>query len=93
MKFQFDANDLRPLVELVVAETIERLEVERAKLNGQLGYPEPQAAALLGLAPHQLRDARLRGEVRATRIGKRMVYPRGELLKLLGEDRQRQVGK
>ena len=33
-------------------------------LGDRLGYPEAEAAALLGIERHVLRDCRLRGEIR-----------------------------
>lgn len=84
MNLSFDPQDLRPLVEQVVTETIERLEAARAMVGDRLAYDEPEAAALIGVRRHVLRDARLRGEVIASRIGKRTVYTREELLRFLG---------
>lgn len=89
MKLQLDADDLRPLVRLVVQEVLAEVEADHAKLDGGLGYSEPEAAALLGIQRHALRDCRLRGEVRASKIGKRIVYPREALLSLLANN---QVG-
>ena len=83
MKFEFDDSDLRRLAGPIVSETLERLEATRAKVNGQLAFNEAEAAALIGLQRHQLRDARLRGEVRGSKVGKRILYSRCELLKLL----------
>ncbi len=84
MKFSFDADDLRPLVQAVVNETIERLQSAQTSMNGRLAYTEPQAAALFGIAPHVLRDCRLRGEISATKAGKRLLYSRDELLRFIG---------
>ena len=83
MKITFDEAEMGPLIERVVAETVQRIEAQRAKFADRLAYPEPEAAALLGVKPHVLRDARLRGEVRAARLGKRLLYAREELLKFL----------
>jgi hypothetical protein len=87
MKFQLDPEDLRPLVEIVVTETIKQLEAERAKLDGQLAFTEAKAAALIGVAPHVLGDARRRGEVSGSKCGKRVVYTREELLVFLRRNR------
>ena len=75
-----DDHALRRLIEATVEVTVERIEADRARLKSRLAYTEPEAAALLGVRPHVLRDARLRGEITATRIGKRVAYERGELL-------------
>ena len=84
MKIIFDHSDLRPFIQEVVDMAIERIDLAQAKLpTDRLAYAEPEAAALIGVAPHSLRDARLRGEVNASRCGKRTVYQRTELLKYL----------
>ena len=87
MKIEFDSADLVPLIQQVVAETIDRLEADRAKVDGRLAYREPEAAALVGVQPHTLRDARLRGEVRGSKVGRYIVYLRDELLEFLRRNR------
>ena len=83
MKITFEDTDLRPLIEREVAETVERLEDERAKLGNRLGYPEAEAAALLGVARHTLRDCRLRGEIEGRLVGKKIIYFRDELIRFM----------
>ena len=83
MKCQFDAEDLAPLVRLVVNETIKQLRDDEAKLGNQIAYPESIAASLIGVERHALRDARLRGEIAGSRVGKRILYEREELLAFL----------
>lgn len=82
-----DSNDLRPLIAIVVAETFAQLEIGRQKLGGRIAYTEPEAAAMLGIQRHALRDARLRGEVQASRVGKRVIYSHAQLLNLLEQNR------
>ena len=62
------------LLKRVVADAI----AEATTLN-RLAYSEPEAASLLGCRPHVLRDARLRGEIRSTKVGKRIGYTRQQL--------------
>jgi hypothetical protein len=81
MQLQIDADDLRPLVQQVVREVLVQVREDEAKANGRLAYREAEAAALLGIERHRLRDARLRGELHARRCGKVLLYPRSELLK------------
>ena len=88
LKIQFDQDDLRPLVHLAVAEALDRMEEERAKLNGRLALTEPEAAALLGVKPYVLRDCRRRGELQGAKIGSKIVYARPDLLAFL--DRQKE---
>jgi hypothetical protein len=56
INLQLDAAVLEPIIRKVVAETITQMEAERAKLGDRLAYSEPEAARLLGLREHQLRD-------------------------------------
>ena len=62
--------------------------MDRAKLGDKLCYSEADAARLLGLREHQLRDARLAGKVRCSQItGRRIRYTREDLLRYLAENR------
>ncbi len=88
LKIEFDQAALRPLVQLAVAEALDRLEDERAKLNGRLALTEPEAAALLGVKPYVLRDCRRRGEIEGAKVGSKIVYTRADLLTFL--DRQKE---
>ena len=88
LKIEFDRDTLRPLVNLAVAEALDRLEDERAKLNGRLAFTEPEAAALLGVKSYVLRDCRRRGEIEGAKVGSKIVYTRADLLAFL--DRQKE---
>lgn len=88
MKVQFDQEDLRPLVRMVVAEALDRMEEERAKLIGRLAFTEPDAAVLLGVKPHVLRDCRRRGELQGARVGSKIVYTRADLLDFLERQKE-----
>jgi hypothetical protein len=76
---------LRPLIAEVVAQALARLEADRQQLSTErLAYSEAEAAALLGLAAHQLRDERLRGRILASvGPGRRILYTRDSLLTYL----------
>lgn len=87
MNITFNPTDLQPLVEQVVTEVLRQREADEAKFGNRLAYPEPEAAALIGVAPHVLRDARRRGEIHARLCGKRYLYPRAELLRYLSDTR------
>jgi hypothetical protein len=83
-----DAELLRPLIAEVVAQTLAALDADRAKLGDRLAYSEAEAARLLGLAQHQLRDERLRGRIAASKIvGGRVAYQREDLQRYLLERR------
>lgn len=80
-----DLSDLRPLIVTIVRETIASIEAERARLDGRLGYTEPESAALLGVPPHVLRDCRLRGEISARKVGAKYIYHRAALSEFLAK--------
>ena len=75
----------KPFVAQIVEETLAQREADEAKLGDRLAYPEPEAAGLLGIQQHVLRDCRRRGEIEAKLCGKRYLYPRSELLRYLSD--------
>jgi hypothetical protein len=80
-----DIADLQPVIAAAVRATLEQIHAEDATLDGErIGYPEAEAAALIGVRSHVLRDARLRGEINGRLVGKKIVYARSELLRFLG---------
>jgi hypothetical protein len=84
-----DPAALRPLITEVVRETLAAVEAARAALpEGRLAYSEAEAARLLGMLPHQLRDERLEGKIRASKVrGRRVRYQREDLLGYLARRR------
>jgi Helix-turn-helix domain len=84
LALQLNADALKPLVELVVAEALAQLDAARAALDGKMAYPEAEAAALLSLQPHQLRDERRRGRIAASiGPGRKVLYRREDLVAYL----------
>jgi hypothetical protein len=80
MELRLDGDALKPLIAEVVRETLAALEADRARLGDRLAYSEAEAAALLGLHAHQLRDLRLSGKLAASKIvGARVAYTRQDL--------------
>ena len=89
MNLQLTETELRPLIEMVTRQVIDQVAADGATLGAdRLAYSEPESAALLGARPHVLRDARLRGEIVATKVGGRIAYERAELLEYLTRQRQ-----
>jgi excisionase family DNA binding protein len=78
-----DLHDLRPVVAEIVRAVLSEVEVKGRQFDGKLGYSEAEAATLLGVKRHTLRDARLRGEIFARRLGKEYRYGRDTLLEFL----------
>lgn len=81
MDVHFDRHDLRAIVRETVGQVLAEIEARRPDLDGRLVYSEPEAADLLGLKHHQLRDLRLAGKIEHCRVvGKRIRYSREQLL-------------
>jgi hypothetical protein len=79
-----EPSALTPLIRAVVQETLASMESIRQRVDDRLCYAEPEAAALLGLQPHQLRDERRRGRIKASQIvGRRVRYLKQDLLDYL----------
>ncbi len=83
MHLSLDETDLQPLIETIVDAAVTRLAGEQRTLGDKLAFSEAEAAALLSVRPHVLRDARLRGELKGSRVGKSIRYERDELLRFL----------
>ncbi|MHB1423315.1 MAG: helix-turn-helix domain-containing protein [Gemmataceae bacterium] len=79
-----EAGSLEPLIAAVIDRTIARIDEARGALAEKLAYSEAEAARLLSLHTHQLRDARLRGEIQASvGPGRKILYARGDLVEYL----------
>jgi hypothetical protein len=90
---QIDPEALRPLITVVVELTLARLDEVRAAMPDKLAFGEAEAARLLSLNSHQLRDERLRGRVEASvGPGKKILYTRKQLLAYLATRRWTAAG-
>ena len=81
---------LRPLIQTVVSETLAAVEQDRQRIPAdRLAFTEAEAAAMLGLNVHQLRDEREdKKRIAHTRIvGGRIRYSRDDLLAYLRKAR------
>jgi excisionase family DNA binding protein len=88
-EWRLDESELRPLVKSVVAEVLMELEQLKKTHDGRLAYTEAEAANMLGLKQHQLRDIRRNGKIGHTRIvGKRIRYTLQDLMAYLNCGRE-----
>ena len=80
---------LKPLIRAVVAETIAPSKPTAALPDaGRLAFGESEAARMLGMNTHQLRDERLRNRIAASvGPGRRILYARQDLLNYLAARR------
>jgi hypothetical protein len=76
----------------VAQQVLAKVEAARAVAGQErLAYSEREAAALLGLKWHQLRDERLRGRIASSKIvGDRIRYLREDLVAYLMRSRSGQ---
>ena len=79
MQLVISPDELRPLVEAVVCEMLARFEGDGERLS----YTESEAAGLLGVPKHTLRDERLRGRIEASVVGRKIVYSKSQILEYL----------
>jgi hypothetical protein len=88
-----DPAALRELVREIVRQVVEELHAAEGTVGTKLAYGESEAAALLSLQPHQLRDLRLRGEIGAsTGPNRTIMYTREDLVKFLAGRRWHRNG-
>ena len=73
----------------IVIDTMMAVMREDAKVNAKLAHCEKEAAAMLGIPKHVLRDCRLRGEIVGFRTGRKVCYAREALLKFITEQKLR----
>ena len=79
MQLVISPDELRPLVRAVVCEVLDRFEG-----NGErLAFTESEAAGLLGVPKHTLRDERLKRRIEASVVGRKIVYTRSQILEYL----------
>jgi hypothetical protein len=89
LSLAIDPAALAPLVRAIVAEVLAQAQADAARVGtDRLAYSEEEAARLLGLEPHVLRDERRRGRIGASCIvGRRIRYTRQDLLDYLAARR------
>jgi hypothetical protein len=81
-----DAEALRPLIQQIVQEVMRAGASQPSALPpDRLAFPEREAARMLGVERHVLRDARLRGELTGNLCGKKIIYSRDALLQFVGK--------
>lgn len=77
LKSVIERAELREVVSAVVREVLD--VVARDRLADPIAFDEVSAARMIGVPRHVLADARRRGEIVGSRVGKRVVYVRQEL--------------
>ena len=92
VQINLDAESVHPVLQLLSESLLEQLKEQvRQEEPERLGYTEPEAAVMLGMKAHQLRDERLRGRVECYRVtGNGVRYSRQHLLDYLTRDKSEQ---
>lgn len=84
MNITIDDAGLSELIRRVVLATIAELEQRRGPGGDRIAYTEEEAARMLGMKRHALRDERLRGRVTASMVaGRRPRYTLADLVDYL----------
>jgi hypothetical protein len=78
MQLILSVDELKPFIDAALAEMLARFGPA-----DRLAYAEREAAQLLGVKSHVLRDARLRGEITGAKLGRGYAYTRADLLAFL----------
>lgn len=92
MELKFSETDLATIAEQI-AELITARMTGAELIDGVLAYPEAEAARLLSLNRHQLRDERIDGRIKAsTTRGGKIRYLKSDLLEYLERNRWRRKG-
>jgi hypothetical protein len=79
---------LAPIIDQAITAALARFQADHAHIGDKLAYSEAEAARLLSLASHQLRDERLRGRIQASvGPGRKILYSRQDLLDYLATRR------
>lgn len=79
MQIDIAPEDLKPIVAQILAEIADKLSVD----DGRLAYSEVEVAAKLGVTRVVLRDERRRGRIKASKVGRKIRYTRGQILEYL----------
>jgi hypothetical protein len=89
LSLAFSPEVLRPFLDMSVEQALQRFREEEAALSpGQIAIYEQDAGPMCGIPSHVVRDARLRGEITGSRLGKRIVYERDELVRWVRANRE-----
>ena len=89
LELKLDESALRPLIRLVIAEVLAEMDELQKGRSDRVAYTEAEAASMLALNKHQLRDIRLSGKINYTTIvGRRVRYTRADLMAYLNRERR-----
>lgn len=79
LSLQIDEESVRQLAETLVKQILEAMSWP----PGRLALTEAEAAEATGVGRHVLRDLRQAGKLSCTKVGKRYLYRRSDLMELL----------
>lgn len=79
MQIAFSPEELRPLVQAVIAETLAVMPID----DGRDAYSEAEVAERLGVSRTTIRDERLRGRLKASLVGRKIRITREHLTEYL----------
>jgi hypothetical protein len=84
LSLALDETALETLIARVIESTLARLDEARAQMGDREGLTEEEAARLIGLEPHVLRDERKRARIKGyVIVGGRVRYRRQDVIAYL----------
>lgn len=89
MEIRIPVEELRPLIESVVAEVLRKTNATARIESPKIALREHEAAELLGMHPKQLSAERQLGRLKFFRVGKSGVRYRLKELERYAEERER----
>jgi hypothetical protein len=93
MEFHLDHKDVQSIAQSVVEGLYQKMQ---AQPDGAMNEPllkEQEAARLLNVNRHVLRDARYRDEINCIRIGRAVRYEPSEIEEFKQRNRNRNIGE
>jgi hypothetical protein len=81
MRLEFAKTEIEELVRQVVAEVLSAIDWPQ----GRIALDEQEAAKACGVNRHVLRDLRLSGKLKTKKLGRKVVYCRDDLIRVLRE--------
>lgn len=81
MRLEFAKSDIEELVRQVVGEVLSAIDWPQ----GRIALTEEEAARACGVNRHVLRDLRLAGKLNAKKLGRKVVYCRDDILRVIRE--------
>jgi hypothetical protein len=93
MEFHLDHKDVQSIAQSVVEGLYQKMQAQPVGAANKPLLKEQEAARLLNVNRHVLRDARYRDEINCIRIGRAVRYEPSEIEEFKQRNRNRNIGE